>query len=114
MDAFAGSATRLFRITTVKGAWSATTASSRTSLNERAEEALRRSEERFDLAVRGTDVGIWDWDLRADTVYFSPRWKSMLGYEDHEIGNAFREWESRLHPEDRRRARSRCRITWKA
>ena len=70
----------------------------------RAEEALRGSEERFDLAVRGTDAGIWDWDVRANTVYFSPRWKSMLGYEDHEIGNEFSEWESRLHVEDRLRA----------
>ncbi len=62
------------------------------------------SEERFDLAVRGSDAGIWDWDVRANTVYFSFRWKSMLGYEDHEIGNDFREWENRLHPEDRERA----------
>src|SRR5262249_44470666 len=71
---------------------------------KRAEEALRRSEERFDLAVRGSDAGIWDRDLRTDTVYFSPRWKSMLGYADDEIPNAFSSWESRLHPDDRERA----------
>jgi PAS domain S-box-containing protein len=70
----------------------------------RAEKALRDSEERFDLAVRGTDAGIWDWDLRSGTVYFSPRWKSMLGCEDHEVGTDFREWENRIHPEDHRRA----------
>ena len=69
-----------------------------------SERALRESEERFALAVRGTDAGIWDWDLRNNTVYFSPRWKSMLGYEDHEIRDNFSEWESRLHPEDRERA----------
>ncbi len=65
---------------------------------------LRQSEERFDLAVTGTDAGIWDWDLKSDQVYFSPRWKSILGYADHEIENDFSEWESRLHPDDRERA----------
>jgi len=70
----------------------------------RAEEALGKSEERFDLAVRGTDAGIWDRDLLTNQVYYSPRWKSMLGYEDHEIRNHFSEWEQRLHPDDRERA----------
>jgi PAS domain S-box-containing protein len=73
---------------------------------KRAQEALRESEERFNLAVQGSDAGIWDWDLRTDVVYFSPRWKSMLGYRDDEVENNFREWETRLHPEDRVRARA--------
>jgi PAS domain S-box-containing protein len=68
------------------------------------EEALLRSEERFDLAVRGTDAGIWDWELHSNQVFFSPRWKGMLGYDEHEIGNEFSEWECRLHPDDRHRA----------
>ena len=68
------------------------------------EDALRESEERFLLAVRGTDAGIWDWDLRTDTVYFSPRWKSMIGYAEDEIEDDFSEWETRLHPDDRERA----------
>jgi PAS domain S-box-containing protein len=68
------------------------------------EESLRRSEERFDLAVRGTDAGIWDWDLRRNTVYYSPHWKSILGYEEHEVSGHYTEWESRLHPEDRKQA----------
>ena len=58
------------------------------------------------MAVRGTDAGIWDWDLRVNTVYFSPRWKSMLGYEDHEIQGDFSEWQSRLHGEDRQKAQA--------
>ena len=66
-----------------------------------AQEALRQSEERFELAVRGTDAGIWDWNLLTNRVYFSPRWKSMLGYREEEIGDDITEWESRLHDEDR-------------
>lgn len=69
-----------------------------------AEEALRQSEERFDLAVRGTDAGIWDWDLVNNKVYYSPRWKSMLGYSDEEISGHYIEWEQRVHPEDIARA----------
>ncbi len=72
--------------------------------HKRVEESLRRSEERFDLAVRGTEAGIWDWDLRTDEVYFSAHWKSMLGYAEDEVGGHFAEWEARLHPEDRERA----------
>ena len=60
-------------------------------------------EERAGLAVRGTDAGIWDRDLRTNEVYFSPRWKSMLGYADDQIENKFSEWEDRIHPEDRQR-----------
>ncbi len=70
----------------------------------RAEESLQASEERFALAVGGSDAGIWDWDLRTDRVYFSPRWKSMLGFDETEIQDNFGEWEARLHPEDRERA----------
>ena len=71
---------------------------------KRAEEGLRESEERFALAIRGTDAGIWDWNLQTNEVYFSPRWKSMLGYAEDEIEDDFSEWESRLHPEDKERA----------
>ncbi len=71
----------------------------------RTEDELRRSEERFQLAIQATDAGIWDWDVRSDGVYFSPRWKSMLGYADDEIANDFREWRDRLHPDDAPRAK---------
>lgn len=64
------------------------------------ENKLKESEERFDLAMKGTQDGLWDWNLLTDTVYFSPRWKSMLGYEEDEIKNDFSEWEKLVHPED--------------
>ena len=64
------------------------------------EEKLRVSEERYTLAVGGANDGIWDWDLDTDTVYFSPRWKSMLGFMDGEIGDQPEELFGRVHPED--------------
>ncbi|MFC5454452.1 PAS domain-containing hybrid sensor histidine kinase/response regulator [Prosthecobacter fluviatilis] len=61
---------------------------------------LAESEERFALAVRGTNDGIWDWDIRTGKVFFSPPWKSMIGYEDDELENVFATFESHLHPDD--------------
>ncbi|NER52678.1 MAG: PAS domain S-box protein, partial [Symploca sp. SIO1A3] len=64
------------------------------------EEALRKSEERWQLALCGTGDGIWDWNIKTDEAFMSVRWKEMLGYEDHEIANHKHEWHSRIHPED--------------
>ncbi|MFO1437943.1 MAG: ATP-binding protein [Verrucomicrobiaceae bacterium] len=61
---------------------------------------LAESEERFALAVRGTNDGIWDWDIRTNEVFFSPRWKDMIGYDDEELANDFSTFETRVHPED--------------
>lgn len=66
-----------------------------------AEEALRRSEERYALAASGAGAGLWDWDLEEGRVFYSPRWKEMLGYGDGEIGSSPTEWLARVHPEDR-------------
>ena len=69
-----------------------------------AEQALKESKDRLDLVIRGSNDGIWDWNVTTNEVYFSPRWKSMLGYQDREIANNFASWERLLHPEDRERA----------
>jgi PAS domain S-box-containing protein len=71
---------------------------------KRAELALRRSEERLALVIQGSSDGVWDWDLRTNGVYFSARWKVMLGYTEHEVENHFSAWERLLHPADRGRA----------
>ncbi|MEQ1681423.1 MAG: ATP-binding protein [Nitrospira sp.] len=70
----------------------------------KVEQALRTSEGRLTTTVQSTNIGIWDWDLNSNDVYLSPEWKRQLGHEDHELGNTFQEWESRIHPEDHERA----------
>jgi PAS domain S-box-containing protein len=59
--------------------------------------------ERLALAIEGANDGLWDWDIVADKVYYSPRWKAMLGYADDEISDDFDEWVRRIHPDDRER-----------
>ncbi len=66
----------------------------------RADEALRESEERYSLAVAGSNNGVWDWDLRTNRVFYSARWKSLHGFRPDEIGDSPSEWLDRIHPED--------------
>ena len=70
------------------------------------QDKLEDSRRRFDMAARGTNDGIWEWDLRRNTLYYSPRWKSMLGYDEEEIEDSLDEWLDRVHPEDRRALQS--------
>jgi diguanylate cyclase (GGDEF)-like protein/PAS domain S-box-containing protein len=73
--------------------------------HKRMVEALRESEERYALAARGANDGLWDWNLKTNEIYFSPRWKSMLGYDEEEIGSSPEEWFKRVHPEDLQRVK---------
>jgi PAS domain S-box-containing protein len=66
----------------------------------RTEDSLRASEARLRLMASASNVGLWDWNLKTNEVYFSPEWKRQLGYEEDEISADFQEWRSRLHPED--------------
>lgn len=67
---------------------------------KQAEAALQESEARLRLSVEASNVGLWDWDLQTNDVYFSPEWKNQIGYRDDEISNRFDEWQSRVHPDD--------------
>jgi len=70
-----------------------------TTERKNAEKTLQEAEERY-AAARGANDGLWDWNLKTNDVYFSPRWKSILGYEEEEVGNSPEEWFNRIHPED--------------
>ncbi len=65
-----------------------------------AQDALRRSEERWRFALEGHGDGLWEWNARSSEVFFSTQWKAMLGYADDELPNTQAMWESLLHPED--------------
>jgi diguanylate cyclase (GGDEF)-like protein/PAS domain S-box-containing protein len=73
--------------------------------HKRAQEALKESEERYALAARGSNDGLWDWCVTASVVHFSPRWKAMLGYQEQEIGDKPEDWFDRIHDADRERVK---------
>lgn len=64
------------------------------------QQALHQSEERYALAELGANDGLWDWNLKTQEIYYSPRWKAMFGLGDKEMGNSQEEWFSRVHPQD--------------
>lgn len=70
-----------------------------TKLKE-TEADLQDSLLRQNEAIKAGNVGFWDWDLKSNKVQYSKEWKSQIGYEDHEIGDDFEEWRSRVHPDD--------------
>ncbi len=73
------------------------------SQRKAAEEKLRESEARYALAARAANDGLWDWNLRTDSIYYSPRWKSMLGIEESAVIDTPEVWFHRVHPDDRAR-----------
>ncbi len=78
----------------------------RTQLSRKdAEDRLRASEERYALAARGANDGLWDWDLTSGRLYYSARWKQIVGHAEDEIGESPEEWFGRVHSEDLPRLR---------
>ena len=76
-----------------------------TDLKQREAE-LRLSEERYALAARGANDGLLDWDLTSNQVYYSPRWKSMLGCREEDIAGGSEEVFARVHADDLDRVRA--------
>ncbi|NTW87964.1 MAG: PAS domain S-box protein [Desulfobulbaceae bacterium] len=74
------------------------------SERKHTEAALQKSEERFELAMRASSDGIFDWNLKTQEIYFSPGWKHMLGYADDELENDFSVWQRLTNPENQARS----------
>ncbi len=56
---------------------------------------------RWKFAVEGNSDGLWDWNLITNDVFFSEQWKKMLGFSDNEISGSYKEWDKRVHPDDK-------------
>ena len=65
-----------------------------------SEESVQEENERYILAMAAANDGLWDWNLRTGKIFFSTRWKQMLGYEENEIRDLPDEWFSRVHEDD--------------
>ena len=68
-----------------------------------ADKALKQSEERWQFALEGSRDGVWDWNIESNEVFFSKRFKEMLGFKANEISNHLDEWDKRIHPDDKER-----------
>ena len=66
----------------------------------KAKEKVEESEKRFNLAMKASNDGLFDWNIETNEIYYSPAWKKMLGYEDAELPNDFSVWEKTTKPED--------------
>ncbi len=74
-------------------------------------EQARVERQQLSLALEGSAAGLWDWDLQSDRVYYSPRWKEMIGFAPSELDSSLATWEQRVHPDDlpvTREAIDRC------
>lgn len=67
---------------------------------KRFEEEIQKWRELFELAIKGSRDGIWDWDIKNNNLYLSPMWKKMLGYDDDELPNRLETFFNNLHPDD--------------
>ncbi|WP_158636056.1 sensor domain-containing protein [Tsukamurella sputi] len=68
--------------------------------DRRDQARLRRAEQRWQFAIEGAGDGMWDWDVTTDELFYSQRWKSMLGYAAEDVGSSVSDWADRVHPDD--------------
>ncbi len=67
---------------------------------KKQQEQLEESENRLKMALEAAGDGIWDWDIPTNKFYCSPKWKVLLGFDTHEIGDSYTEWRACIHPDD--------------
>ena len=70
------------------------------TLKKKKQREIKILEERLSLALAGSNDGVWDWNIVDNSVYFSPRWKEIIGYSDKELTNEVQNWTDRIHPDD--------------
>ncbi|MBN9663763.1 MAG: PAS domain S-box protein [Acidobacteria bacterium] len=70
------------------------------SAQKLAEGSLQEIKDRWQFALEGAEEGVWDWNVESGKVYYSRRWKEILGYQEHEISDSVEEWTGRIHPDD--------------
>ncbi|MBK7030415.1 MAG: PAS domain S-box protein [Bacteroidales bacterium] len=68
---------------------------------KRAQEKLKKSEERYSLVIEASEEGIWDWNVETNEVFYSEQWKKQIGYQDYELKNDFNTWVEHLHPDEK-------------
>ena len=73
------------------------------TLRKMAETALKKSQERLELALHGANLGIWDYNFNTGLVYINERWANLMGYSVNELPSTIRTWRRMVHPDDRRR-----------
>jgi PAS domain S-box-containing protein len=62
--------------------------------------ALKENALRLQVSIQAANIGLWDWSIRSNQIYYSPEWKAQIGYHPHELPNRLEEWVNRIHPED--------------
>ncbi len=68
--------------------------------SENFNQKLKERDERWLVALEAAGVGVWDWNAETNKVFYSSLWKSMLGYQDDEVGDTLDDWQTRVHPDD--------------
>ncbi len=73
------------------------------SERKKLQEELKENKERFELALKGANLGLWDWNMKTNEALYDERWAEMLGYNPEEINNTYEQFKELLHPEDHKK-----------